>query len=51
MYCYMYTKKWYIQELDHFMLLNRIFLNIKQQVDKIIRIINYRISRSLEITS
>lgn len=31
------------------MLLNRIFLDIKQQVDRIIRIINYRISRSLEI--
>lgn len=31
------------------MLLNRIFLDIKQQVDRINRIINYRISRSLEI--
>lgn len=31
------------------MLLNRIFLNIKQQMNKIIRIINYRIGRSLEI--
>lgn len=31
------------------MLLNRIILNTKKQVDRIIRIINYRISRSLEI--
>lgn len=31
------------------MVLNRIILNTKKQVDRIIRIINYRISRSLEI--